>query len=307
MRVPSTLAQTRPGSTGGSAPSRSDRTHPALLPGNRAANSSGYRATSARLRAVARTTQHERDPRRPVWPAQGRQCHRLVQLPIRAPRGSPDIADRVPALNDEEPAAGVVHERDVDAASWIRGAGPELDLALVAVRTGQPQDQLLEHEVAGVGRLLQRVAAEGHHEWHAEREPDALPGVDRQAAAESALRAADRRTTQPNPATNGRLRQRSSQACRASRRAERGELLAPAYVRLDGELGSATARHDRTMLIPGAYPPLSRLRLPVGGCDDRPMRDRVDKPAPRLSIRVARRPGRVDAPGMHMRRAPRWC
>ena len=58
-RVARTSHQTRPGSTGGSLPAVIAPTHARDEPGNRRAKTSGYRATSSRLRRVARMTQHE--------------------------------------------------------------------------------------------------------------------------------------------------------------------------------------------------------------------------------------------------------
>ncbi len=63
-----------------------------------------------------------------------------------------------------------MHQSDVDAAGGIAGAGAQLDASLVPVGPGQPKDQLLDAEVAGIGGLLLGVASEIDHQRHLECE-----------------------------------------------------------------------------------------------------------------------------------------
>ena len=74
-------------------------------------------------RPVPRRGPHDPDePDRvgPLAPPAGREVLGLGLLPRRRPRRGTDVADRVPALDDEQSAQDVIDEGDVDRAPWFR-------------------------------------------------------------------------------------------------------------------------------------------------------------------------------------------
>ena len=89
----------------------------------------------------------------PLAPPGGREVLGLGLLPRRRPRRGTDVADRVPALDDEQAAQGVVDEGDVDRAPGLRRPGRQLDEPAIPGGPPEPQHALLHGEVSGVGGL----------------------------------------------------------------------------------------------------------------------------------------------------------
>ena len=85
-----------------------------------------------------------------------------------------------------------VAEPDVGAGRWVRRSGRELEGRRSPCRPPESEDELLDPQVAGVARLLVRIASEADDQGPIERQPDPLPSVHRQAAPEPSLGQPDR-------------------------------------------------------------------------------------------------------------------
>ena len=112
-------------------------------------------------RPVPRRGPHDPDePDRvgPLAPPGGREVLGLGLLPRRRPRRGTDVADRVPALDDEQAAPGVIDEGDVDRAPGLRRPGRQLDEPAIPGGPPEPQHALRHGEVSRVGDVRRRVA-----------------------------------------------------------------------------------------------------------------------------------------------------
>jgi hypothetical protein len=210
--------------------------------------------------AVSSRRPHDPDqgnPSRRNAPARRREGLRVRSLALARPRGSADIADRVPAFHQDEEPAGVVEQADVGRAPWLGRPCRELEARRVARRAAEPEHQLLHGQVAGVRGLPGRGSLECHREWSVDRQPDPLPGIEGEAAAEAALGPADRLAAQPDAIAQRLLGESLGCSAGAELTPDTSALLAVAAFGLDGETGADAGRHGRSMILSGTYRPLT--------------------------------------------------
>jgi hypothetical protein len=98
------------------------------------------------------------DPIRPVAADGDGQLGGFGPLAVRAPDRRTEVAERVPALDEDQDAGSIVTEPDVGRTAGIRWPGPELEGAAVAGSAANSHHELLDREMSGVGRLLTGVA-----------------------------------------------------------------------------------------------------------------------------------------------------
>jgi hypothetical protein len=88
----------------------------------------------------------------------------------------------------------VVSSGDVGGTARIDWASRELHEAGLNPLARQAKQQLLDAEMAGVGRLLGRISWNVEPQRSAQREADALPRVEGEVAAEPSFDSTDRAT-----------------------------------------------------------------------------------------------------------------
>jgi hypothetical protein len=88
---------------------------------------------------------------------------------------------------------GPIAEADVGAGGRVRRTGREVEGRRPSGRSPEPKDQLLDAQVPYVGRLLLGGARERDEERSIQRQPDPLPGIHAEVAAEAALCSPDGR------------------------------------------------------------------------------------------------------------------
>jgi hypothetical protein len=147
-----------------------------------------------------------------ISPAGDGKCLRLGPLAIRDPDGRADVPEAVPALGNEESSISVVRQRHVDRPPRFGRPRREFDEATVARRTTQPQEQLLDCEMARVGRLGLRITRELDPQRHPQGDADSLPCVHGHATAHASLQSADRHSTETDAVTKLGLRQAATMA-----------------------------------------------------------------------------------------------
>jgi hypothetical protein len=154
-----------------------------------------------------------------------RPVGRFGELAVRAPDSGADVAERVPAFDQDEQPRSIVSETHVGRAARVRRTSRQLERAVVAGSPAQAQHELLDREVAGIGGFLARVASQldPHRSIHGEGE--ALPGVEGVAAASAALDRSDRGSAKPDSRTNLSLGQTPSTPGGTQLPAEPGHLL----------------------------------------------------------------------------------
>jgi hypothetical protein len=147
----------------------------------------------------------------------------------RAHRG-PDVPDDIPGLAQNEAPALVIAQADIDGACRVLRARRQLEAQRDPVPSREPQDELLEREVASVRRLRGGVSPERQLERQVEGDADALPGIDRHASAPAELRLADPRSSQADPCPEPSLCEVAPEPRLADLSAKPGEefLVAPA-------------------------------------------------------------------------------
>ncbi len=101
----------------------------------------------------------------------------------------------------------IVAKADIGRSTGVGGTGRQLERPSIARCASLPKHELLDLEVAGVGRLLSPVSRELHDERPIGRKREALPEIKRQAAAEPPLCEADRRLNDTDPLGEIGLRQ----------------------------------------------------------------------------------------------------
>ena len=82
----------------------------------------------------------------------------LRDLPPGAAHRGVDVAERVPALLDEQDPQRVVAHADVYRKAWIGRLGGKLEGSLPAGQSAMSERQLLDPKVPRVLRLMRRVA-----------------------------------------------------------------------------------------------------------------------------------------------------
>jgi hypothetical protein len=123
----------------------------------------------------------------------------LGTLAIRRAHRRVDVPERIHAFNLDQPSLGVVDQADVSGQRRIGGSGRQFECASVAARPPQPQDQLLDRQMACIDRLLQGVPTECQIQPQVESDRNTLPGLEGQSAAIAALDLTDRRLSQADP------------------------------------------------------------------------------------------------------------
>ena len=111
----------------------------------------------------------------------------IGDLPVRRTRTGAHVADRVPALGDDQPPSCAVEQPAVGREPRVEGAGRQFKRTGIPTVTRKPEYQLLDAEVACVRRLLVHVAAKFNAERDVERHGDSLPRVEGVAAAQTAF------------------------------------------------------------------------------------------------------------------------
>ncbi|HUG30351.1 MAG TPA: hypothetical protein VMQ65_07570 [Candidatus Limnocylindria bacterium] len=194
---------------------------------------------------------------------------RFGALPLARPRGAPDIAEGIPALQEGKDSASIVAQADIGRAPGFRRASGKLERALVSRPATEPQGELLNGEVAGVGSVLDAVPFETDDQRAPGRECDSLPRVKRVATTEAALDRALRGSRNPGVVGDLLLRHAPAPARGAHLTTEPSKLLEVAPVRLRSEFRGLDLRHDRCMVAPSAWlwlmPAFGTLRAGRGG------------------------------------------
>jgi hypothetical protein len=168
----------------------------------------------------------------------------LGQLPVRRPGSGSNVAERVPQLAQEQPPVPVVPQAYVDRASRVARLRRQLEQRPVSATAPKTDHELLEAQVAGVGRLLQRIAGRSEVERAIDGGERSLPRVHRQAATPAALHLADRRLRHADPIAEHGLGDpscRSSPAELAAEAAMRCALRRAASANSSGRLSLAIA------------------------------------------------------------------
>ncbi len=176
----------------------------------------------------------------------------LDQLPVERACRRANVPERVPGLREDEATPPVVDQGDVSGPTRIGGTRGKLDVGDEAGRSRVAHDDLLDREVASVKRRLGGIAGEVDSKRSVESERDALPRVQRQPAAVTALEGAHRRLGQPDARAELSLGQPAPVSRRADGPAESGELLEVEARGLGGQDGTAELRHSVCMVAPGA-------------------------------------------------------
>jgi hypothetical protein len=83
---------------------------------------------------------------------------RLGQLACRAPDRGADVSERIPALDEDEQSSAIVTQPNVGRAARVRRPGRQLECSSIARRPAEPEHEFLDREVAGIVRLLGRIA-----------------------------------------------------------------------------------------------------------------------------------------------------
>ena len=112
---------------------------------------------------------------------------RLFHFSVGRPCRRADVPERVHALDQNEPPVGMVDQTNVGGETRVGRLRRKLERPGVPRRPTNPQHQLLQRKVAGVGRVLPGIAPEPDFERQVQRERDALPSRQRQRGTVAAL------------------------------------------------------------------------------------------------------------------------
>jgi hypothetical protein len=85
------------------------------------------------------------------------------ELPYGAPEGGSQVADRVPAFDEDEPPSTVVAEPHVGGPRGLAGSSRQLEQPLVPGASTQPQHELLHPQMPRIGRFLERIPVHRQH------------------------------------------------------------------------------------------------------------------------------------------------
>ena len=135
----------------------------------------------------------DRDTGRPVIACQhGGEIGRLGLLSTGRAYGSPDVAERVPCLLDDQGALRPVPDRDIDGVPRVQRPRRELGDRASSGPGRELQQGLLHLEMAGIDwlRTVDRLR-EGDREWPIDRHSDGDPGREGDAFAATELDVAD--------------------------------------------------------------------------------------------------------------------
>jgi hypothetical protein len=187
----------------------------------------------------------------------------FAPLAICRSSSRPDVAERVPALDQDHPMFGGTREPDIHRSPGFVRARRELEGPGVARPSTDSEHQFLDREVTGVRWSLEEVPPKRDQERAIHRDGDPLKDVDvevRGAPLDPALdHAAD-----PGPASQLGARPPATFAHRSDLTADPDPLFIVSPPRLDRELGASDTGHDRYMFIPRASPPLISRKASIG-------------------------------------------
>ena len=150
------------------------------------------------------------------------ECFDLRSLAVgRAYRGA-DVPEGVPALYQHQPSTTVVDQPDVSGPTWVAGSGRDLESPVETGLLGDPQDEFLDRQVAGIRGRVGGVPPELHPHRPIERLGKCEPNVERRALAFPAFELAETRTLDPDAMGQGGLREPSAAPARPDVAAELG-------------------------------------------------------------------------------------
>jgi hypothetical protein len=238
----------------------SARTQPIDEPGNFAANTSGYRATSAWLRAVLRTTQSSAAI---DAPPRGGGAFQIRHLARAGPAAFAHVAERVPALDIDDHALDIRPEAHIARPPGLARLRRHLELRREASASRERDHDILHRKVSRVGDIVGWVPSDGEHERHPERDSDPLDRFEIERSLAS-LSTSDDRPPDPGTARELGLRPLASAADRPDVTAQPRPPLPRPRLRLGGHDGSSPCHRN---LLCGPRRPATgarRSRLALG-------------------------------------------
>ena len=112
----------------------------------------------------------------------------------RRPSCGTKIPERVPAFHQREDAPWIIAQANVGRSPGFGGSRPQLEGGSESTLPAETEDQFLDRQMAGVGRLPARISSEREDEWALEGNGDPLPRVERVSAAVTSFDRAQRRS-----------------------------------------------------------------------------------------------------------------
>jgi hypothetical protein len=179
--------------------------------------------------------------------------HRFGALPLTGSRRATDIADRVPALDQDQQPPAIVPQTDIGRPPWLGWAGRELERPDERCSPTKTKDEFLDGEVARIGGFLKPVALQPDDEWPADGERQPLPRVEGVAATEPTLDRTLGRSRDPGDVRYLLLCRATTMPSRSHLAPEASQLFQVAPVRFGREFSSLDLGHDRCMVAPNTW------------------------------------------------------